>query len=69
MECDITSCEYMQLANEKIEKYESESLKIQSLFCEIDKISSSNIPERRKMSAIVDLSKEIRNRVFELSKI
>ena len=69
MECDIATCEYMQLANEKIEKYESESLKIQSLFCEIDKISSSNIPERRKMNEIVDLSKEIRNRVFNLSKI
>lgn len=69
MECDITSCEYMQLAGEKIEKYESESLKIQGLFCEIDKISSSNIPERRKMTAIVDLTKEIRKRVFELSKI
>ena len=69
MECDITSCEYMQLASEKLSKYESESLKIQSLFCEIDKISSSNIPERRKMTAIVDLSKEIRNRVFNLSKI
>ena len=69
MECDITTCEYMQLASEKIEKYESESLKIQSLFCEIDKISNSNIPERRKMNEIVDLSKEIRKRVFELSKI
>ena len=69
MECDITSCEYMQLASEKLSKYESESLKIQSLFCEIDKISNSNIPERRKMNEIVDLSKEIRKRVFELSKI
>ena len=69
MECDINTCEYRQLASEKIEKYESEILKIQNLFLEIDKISSSNIPERRKMTAIVDLSKEIRNRVFNLSKI
>ncbi len=59
----------MQLASEKIKKYESEILKIQGLFCEIDKISSSNIPERRKMNAIVDFSSEIRKRVFELSKI
>ncbi len=69
MECNIEACEYMQLAAEKIEKYESEILKIQNLFIEIDEMNSRNIPERRKMTAIVDLSKEIRNRVFELSKI
>lgn len=69
MECDITNCEYMQLASEKIEKYESEILKIQNLFLEIDKMNSRNITESRKINTIIGLSGEIRKRVFELSKI
>lgn len=69
MECDIATCEYMQLASEKIEKYESEILKIQNLFLEIDKMNSRNITESRKINTIIGLSGEIRKRVFELSKI
>ena len=69
MECDIDTCEYMQLAAEKIEKYESEILKIQNLFLEIDKMNDRNITECRKIITIIGLSGEIRRRVFELSKI
>lgn len=69
MECDISTCEYMQLASEKIEKYESEILKIQNLFLEIDKMNSRNITESRKINTIIGLSTEIRKRVFNLSKI
>ena len=69
MECDIDACEYMQLANEKIEKYESEILKIQNLFLEIDKMNDRNITKSRKIITIIGLSGEIRKRVFELSKI
>ena len=69
MECDIDTCEYMQLASEKIEKYESEILKIQNLFLEIDKMQSKKIIETIKINYIIDLSAEIRRRVFDLSKI
>jgi len=69
MECNIEACEYMQLASEKLEKYESEILKIQSLFLEIDKMNDRNITECRKINTIIGLSGEIRRRVFELSKI
>jgi hypothetical protein len=69
MECDITNCEYMQLASEKIEKYESEILKIQNLFLEIDKMHEKKIIESIKINTIIDFSREIRKRVFELSKI
>lgn len=69
MECDINTCEYMQLASEKIEKYESEILKIQNLFLEIDKMHSKKIIESIKINTILDFSSEIRRRVFELSKI
>ncbi len=69
MECDIATCEYMQLANEKLEKYESEILKIQNLFLEIDKMNDRNITECRKINTIIGLSGEIRKRVFNLSKI
>lgn len=69
MECDITNCEYMQLASEKIEKYESEILKIQNLFLEIDKMRSKNIIETIKINTIIDFAEEIRRRVFDLSKI
>lgn len=69
MDCDITNCEYMQLASEKLEKYESEILKIQNLFLEIDKMHSKKIIESIKINTILDFSSEIRRRVFELSKI
>lgn len=69
MECDITNCEYMQLASEKIEKYESEILKIQNLFLEIDKMREKKIIDSIKINTIIDFSAEIKRRVFELSKI
>ena len=69
MECDINTCEYRQLASEKIEKYESEILKIQNLFLEIDKMRSKNIIESIKVNTVIDFAAEIRRRVFELSKI
>lgn len=69
MECDIDTCEYMQLASEKIEKYESEILKIQELFLLIDEMQSKNIIETIKVNTIIDFAAEIRRRVFELSKI